>query len=72
MDNPVLVEVLRGGQVESRHRGAIAVYDADGKPVLALGDVAQPVFPRSAVKGFQALPLTAAGWQLDMDAVKPA
>ena len=61
MDNPVLVEVLRGGQVESRHRGVVAVCDADGRLVLALGDVAQPVFPRSAVKGFQALPLIESG-----------
>ena len=30
MDNPVLVEVMRGGLVESRHRGAVAVVDADG------------------------------------------
>jgi L-asparaginase II len=29
--------------------------------VLALGDVARPVFPRSAVKGFQALPLIETG-----------
>jgi L-asparaginase II len=61
MDNPILVEVMRGGQVESRHRGAVAVCDADGRLVLALGDVARPVFPRSAVKGFQALPLIESG-----------
>ena len=30
MSNPVLVEVLRGALVESRHRGAVAVVDADG------------------------------------------
>ena len=60
-DNPVLVEVLRGGRVESRHRGALAVCDADGALVLALGDVAAPVFPRSAVKAFQALPLIESG-----------
>ena len=57
MRNPVLVEVLRGALVESRHRGAAAVVDADGAAVLALGDVARPVFPRSAVKPLQALPL---------------
>ena len=32
MGNPVLVEVLRGRLVESRHRGAVAVADADGRP----------------------------------------
>ena len=61
MSNPVLVEVLRGGLVESRHRGAVAVVDADGATVLALGDVARPVYPRSAVKPLQALPLLESG-----------
>jgi L-asparaginase II len=61
MSNPVLVEVLRGTLVESRHRGALAVVDADGATVLALGDVAQPVYPRSAVKPLQALPLIESG-----------
>ena len=56
MANPVLVEVLRGEIVESRHRGAFIVCDADGGSVLEAGDVAQPVFPRSAVKAIQALP----------------
>jgi len=59
--NPVLVEVLRGGTVESRHRGAVAVVDADGAAVLSLGDVDRPVFPRSAVKAIQALPLIESG-----------
>jgi L-asparaginase II len=61
MINPVLVEVLRGSRVESAHRGAVAVVDADGVTVLGLGDVAQPVFPRSAVKALQALPLLESG-----------
>jgi len=61
MGNPVLVEVLRGGLVESRHRGAVMVVDADGAAVLALGDVARPVYPRSAVKPLQALPLLESG-----------
>src|SRR6478672_9558698 len=61
MRNPVLVEVVRGALTESRHRGAIAVVDADGASVLALGDVAQPVYPRSAVKPLQALPLIESG-----------
>jgi len=61
MANPVLVEVLRGALIESVHCGAVAVVDADGASVLALGDVAQPVFPRSAVKALQALPLIETG-----------
>jgi len=61
MINPVLVEVLRGARVESTHRGALCVVDADGATALALGDVEQPVFPRSAVKALQALPLVESG-----------
>ena len=59
--NPVLVEALRGAAVESAHRGAIAVLDADGAVVAQLGDIDRPVFPRSAVKVLQALPLVASG-----------
>ncbi|HWH85122.1 MAG TPA: asparaginase [Burkholderiaceae bacterium] len=59
--NPVLVDVLRGSTVESAHRGALAIVDADGALLAALGDVDRPVFPRSAVKVLQALPLVASG-----------
>src|SRR5260370_28314606 len=59
--NPVLVEILRGSQVESRHRGAIAVCDPAGRLVFSQGDVEAKVFPRSAVKALQALPLVESG-----------
>ncbi len=59
--SPVLVEVLRGERVESVHRGSVAVLDADGAVVLALGDIDRPIFPRSAVKALQALPLIESG-----------
>jgi L-asparaginase II len=59
--NPVLVNALRGTTVESQHRGAVAVIDADGAVHTALGDIDRPVFPRSAVKVLQALPLVASG-----------
>ncbi len=61
MTNPVLVEAWRGDTVESFHRGAVAVVDADGGVVAALGDVDRPVFPRSAIKVLQALPLVESG-----------
>ena len=61
MSNPVLVEVTRGPLVESSHRGAVAVTDAEGNCLLAIGDVKKPVFPRSAVKALQALPLVEEG-----------
>ena len=61
MTNPMLVEVTRGNAVESEHRGAVAVVDAAGKLVLSLGDSGKPVFPRSAIKGLQAIPLIESG-----------
>ena len=61
MGNPVLVEVRRGGLAESLHCGAVAVVDADGRRVLALGEVERPVYPRSAIKALQALPLVESG-----------
>jgi L-asparaginase II len=59
--NPVLVEALRGESLESSHRGSIAVLDADGTVLARLGDIDRPVFPRSAVKLLQALPLVESG-----------
>jgi L-asparaginase II len=61
MANPVLVEVTRGGIVESRHTGAYAVSDASGGIVAAQGDIDQAVFPRSAIKAFQCLPVIESG-----------
>lgn len=61
MPDPTLVEVLRGSLVESRHAGAVAVFDADGRPWLEVGNVDNSVFPRSAVKSMQALPLVESG-----------
>src|SRR5262245_66693373 len=61
MGNPVLVEALRGRLVESRHCGAVAVVDADGRRVMARGDTGRPIYPRSAIKALQALPLIESG-----------
>ncbi|MBL0406140.1 asparaginase [Microvirga aerilata] len=61
MDNPFLVEVTRGNLVESRHRGSVSVVDAEGATVLSIGDVDRRVFPRSAVKALQAMPLVESG-----------
>lgn len=61
MSNPVLIELTRGSRIESWHRGALAVADADGQPSLAFGDVHGPVFPRSAIKAIQCLPLIESG-----------
>jgi len=59
--NPMLVQAWRGETVESAHVGALVVTDTDGGVRVALGDVDRPVFPRSAVKALQALPLVASG-----------
>ena len=59
----VAVEVLRGGRVESRHRVRACVVGVDrgAPPLLAVGDIDAPVYPRSAIKPFQALPLLESG-----------
>jgi L-asparaginase II len=61
MANPVVVEATRGNLVESAHCGAGAVVDAEGRVVMSFGDAERSVFPRSAIKAFQALPLIASG-----------
>lgn len=61
MADPVLVEVTRGPLVESRHAGAFAVVDASGKVVFSQGDIDQAIYPRSAIKALQALPLVETG-----------
>ena len=56
-----LVEVTRGGRVESEHRGAIAVVDANGKLIAHAGDVELVSYLRSSAKPFQLLPLVESG-----------
>ena len=58
---PVLVEVARGGMVESRHRGRAVVADRNGKVVAHWGAVDAPIYPRSAIKPIQAIPLIETG-----------
>lgn len=60
-DAPFIVEVTRGGAVESRHRVSAAVADADGRLYAAFGETDRPIYPRSAVKPLQALPLVTSG-----------
>ena len=61
MTNPVLIDVLRGSTVESAHTGAVAVVDSAGRVYAKLGDIDRHVFPRSAVKVLQAMPLVTSG-----------
>ncbi|WP_182084981.1 asparaginase [Aureimonas sp. ME7] len=61
MSQDIVIEVTRGNAVESRHRASLAVCDPQGRVVFGAGDLERPVFPRSAIKVFQALPLIETG-----------
>jgi L-asparaginase II len=57
----VLVNVMRSGIVESRHRGHLVAVDAKGQVIYSLGDPKAVTFWRSAAKPLQALPLVEEG-----------
>jgi len=59
--NPILAEQTRGNFVENRHRGAFVISDAEGRIIASAGDIARPVFPRSAIKSMQALAMLTSG-----------
>ena len=59
--SPVLVEVTRGPEVESRHRGQMVVADATGKLHHQMGDPEVLVCLRSLAKPFQALAVLTSG-----------
>ncbi len=59
--NPILVEVSRGGLLESFHRGVICVVDESGKVIYEKGDITQKCYPRSALKYVQHIPLITSG-----------
>jgi len=61
MTTPVAVELWRGPAVESRHRVAVAVAATGGRVTARVGDTEVPVFPRSAIKPIQAVPLVETG-----------
>jgi L-asparaginase II len=58
---PVVVEVRRGGLVESIHHVAACAATPRGDIVLSAGDVARPVYLRSTAKPFIAATAIAAG-----------
>lgn len=57
----VIVEVVRGGTVESRHRVHVAVVDSGGRVKAWAGDAGFLTFARSSIKAIQALPLVEDG-----------
>ncbi|HET8728323.1 MAG TPA: asparaginase, partial [Alphaproteobacteria bacterium] len=58
---PITVEVTRGGMVESRHRALAVIADPEGRVLNRWGDHERRIYPRSAVKALQALPLVESG-----------
>ncbi len=63
-DAPVLAHVVRGGVVESAHRGTAAVTGPGGDLVQSWGSAGDPVFPRSSNKPLQAIAMLRAGLDL--------
>ncbi len=59
--NPIMVDVTRGGVIESKHRGAIAIVDNKGNVKAAWGDIKRNIFPRSSNKALQALAMVESG-----------
>jgi len=58
---PALVELIRGGKVESTHAVDIVVADTNGVLVGSWGEKTSAIYPRSAIKALQALPLVESG-----------
>lgn len=62
-----LVEVMRGGIVESAHFGSAVVMQPDGTVILSLGDTESPFFLRSSSKPFQTLAFLERGGAVKYD-----
>jgi len=60
-DNPTLASIHRGGRLESIHRGSWVVTDPSGAIIEHAGDATAAIYPRSATKSLQALPLIESG-----------
>lgn len=51
----LLIEITRGGRVESRHFGSVAVANGEGRVLAYAGDPYMPTYLRSAAKPIQAM-----------------
>jgi L-asparaginase II len=60
-EHPIEVTVTRAGWADCRHFVDIVVADSNGSIVASRGDSDGPIFPRSAIKALQALPLVESG-----------
>jgi len=56
-----MVELWRGGRLESQHRGHAVICDASGQVIDAWGNPDAVIYPRSSCKMIQALPLMESG-----------
>ena len=65
--SPLVVELVRGGVVESIHRVSLAMVDVGGELHLGFGDFLQPTFMRSSAKPFQAIPFVEAGYHAQFE-----
>lgn len=62
MQNAVaMVEIIRGGRLESLHAGHAVICDGTGAILRAWGDPRAMIYPRSSCKMIQALPLIETG-----------
>ena len=62
-----VAEIVRNGFVEGHHYGSVVALDPDGTVAWAVGDVADPILPRSCNKPLQALGMLRAGLDLPPD-----
>ena len=64
---PVVAEIVRSGLVEGAHHGSVVALAADGTVDWAVGEVREPVLPRSCNKPVQALAMVRLGLDLPPD-----
>ena len=61
MNNPLIVKVTRGSNIESVHLVDVALVDGTGNLIEGWGESSRPTLPRSSLKPVQATPLVAEG-----------
>jgi L-asparaginase II len=61
----ILLEVVRGGMVESVHHGRLLIVGSAGEDLLSIGDPDQLIYPRSAIKSIQASAMVRAGLKVE-------
>ncbi|HEY5821416.1 MAG TPA: asparaginase [Propionibacteriaceae bacterium] len=66
-NDPILVEAVRNGFVESVHHGRVVITEPDGRVSTSLGAEFAPMYPRSAAKPLQAVGMVRAGLDLPDD-----